>query len=161
MRGVVPPQVQDSDFPLLNFVRFLSVNVPLKGITPTWFINHSSQLCIICQRAEGALCPITWFLMKKLNEYWALHQPLWYCTRAWSPAGLCTTDHNPLSPKVQPVFSPPSFIQSLLHLFVYADVMGDDVKSLAKIGISDIHHSPLACKARLFRHSFLCLNPCR
>jgi len=36
------------------------VEVPLDGSTTLWCIGHSTQLCVICSFAEGALCPIIW-----------------------------------------------------------------------------------------------------
>ncbi|KAK4832352.1 hypothetical protein QYF61_021881 [Mycteria americana] len=41
-----------------------------------------------------------------VKQYCPQCQPLDYTNRNWPPAGLRATDHNPLSPIVQPVFSP-------------------------------------------------------
>lgn len=53
----------------------------------------------------------------------------------WPPAGLHAADHNSLSPAAQLVFNSPRclFILSILHPFVYQDVMKDSVESLTEV----------------------------
>lgn len=74
-------------------------------------------------------------------EYWLQYQPLGYTSHDRSPAGLCTTDNNPLRPAIQPVFSPlhGSLIWSVLHQFVCEDAMEGSVENIAKVKMNYIH----------------------
>lgn len=62
--GVVPSHVQDFSFPFVDICEVSAsplsqpVQVPLNGNTTFWCISHSSQFCVSCKLAEGALCPI-------------------------------------------------------------------------------------------------------
>lgn len=44
---------------------------------------------------------------KGVKWRWSQHWPLSKATGNQLPAGLCTSDHKPLSPAIQPAFHPP------------------------------------------------------
>lgn len=64
VHGIVPYHVQDFSFPFVDICKVSAsplsqpVQVPLNGNTTFWCISHSSQFCISCKFAEGALYPI-------------------------------------------------------------------------------------------------------
>ena len=64
VHGVIPLQVQDFAFAFVELHEvpvslFLQpVEVPLNGSMILWWISCSSQVCIVCKLAKGALCPI-------------------------------------------------------------------------------------------------------
>ncbi|GAB0193852.1 mitochondrial enolase superfamily member 1 [Grus japonensis] len=73
MPGVVPPQVQDFAFVLVELHEvpvgsFLQpLEVALDGSMILWFINDTCQCCVISKIAEGALCPIVQIIRE--DEY--------------------------------------------------------------------------------------------
>lgn len=77
---------------LLNSMRFFPTHFTslfrtLQMTAQPWTISHSSQFCIICKLARGALSPYP-------KLFWAQYQPLGYNTHDWPPTGLCAFDHN-------------------------------------------------------------------
>ena len=69
--GVIPPQMQNfvelREVPLSPILQ--PVEVPLNGSTTIWCISHPSQFCIICELAEGALCPIVHIINEDVEQY--------------------------------------------------------------------------------------------
>lgn len=62
---------------------------------------------------------------------------------------LRVTDHNNMSPVIQPVLNPPHcpLIYPTLSEPAYEDVVGYTVESLAELKADNIHSSPLICPA--------------
>lgn len=145
--GVIPPQVQDFTFSLVELHRitlcpFLQpVEVPLNGSVAISSISHSSQyhvwLCVVSALSSR-------FFMK-VKLYWPQYQPLGCTTSDWPPVGLHASDDNLLGPAVQLTFSSSHcpLIQPVLHQLVCEDVMGDSVNSFSKVEIKNISCSPL------------------
>jgi len=64
---LVPFQVQGlHESPFSLFLQH--VEVPLDDSTPIWYTSHSSQFCIICELAEGMLCPIIKVITESLKS---------------------------------------------------------------------------------------------
>lgn len=68
MPGVVPPQLQDFQFLLVELLEFSLVEMHLIVSKMPWYINHTAQFCIICEPAEVALYLILKPLMEMLNS---------------------------------------------------------------------------------------------
>lgn len=65
--------------------------------------QQHTQLCIISELTEDALCPIFHIINEKVRQYWPYYPFLGYTTKDLPPVGLCVSDHKPLSMTVQPV----------------------------------------------------------
>lgn len=103
----------------------------------------SSLLTALCNLVSFTDClgvpsvPLSGLLMKAVNCMNAASvQPLdttSYCLLA----GLCTTDHSPLSPCIQPTSHPPSHaaIQTRSHQFSDKGTLGYRGKGLAKVRV--------------------------
>ena len=104
LHEVIPPQVQRFALPFAELCKtpvnllLQPVEVLLNGSATIWYIGHSCQFCIVCKLAEGECCPIIQVIIQNIKC-------LMYTTSDWPPAGLCMSDHNPLSMTVQSVFS--------------------------------------------------------
>lgn len=55
---------------------------------------------------KSALNPLVNFINKYIEQYWSRDPSLRESPNKRLPAGHDTTDHNPFSPSVQPVFHP-------------------------------------------------------
>lgn len=114
------------------------VQVALGGVTNTWDISHSSQLCIIYQPDEGVHCPIE-VINEDVNWCWAQYRPLRCHTSDLSPAGLLplitTARAQPSSVPLSVPLSNPYF----LGWFITGGV-----ESLTEAKLSRIHcpHPP-------------------
>lgn len=90
------------------------MEVPVNVSTLLWYVSHSSQFCIICKHAEGAFCPIVQVISEDVKQYWPQYRPLGQTTSDRPPAGLCVSDHNPLSQQFSQfsTLSCPTYCQS-------------------------------------------------
>lgn len=120
--GVIALWGKTLHFPLLNFMRFLSVHFPPcqdPSSTSTWVyqpflpvLYHpqsfvSSQFCIHIHKQEGTVYPIILIINWKVKQYRTQYICLGYTTSDWSSARLCATDRYVLSLPVQTAFSSP------------------------------------------------------
>jgi len=135
--------------------------------------------CIINRLADGGCYPFIQVINEDVEQD-RIQCSLLGNTACYRPPNrLCTADHNPLSSTSWLVLSLPhcSLINPTLPKLTYEDVMGDSVKSLAKVKVRYIHCSPLtypACHVpgtmypvmtsqratRLVKHDFPLVNPC-
>ena len=148
--GVVPPQVQDPAFALVELHQvplcptLQPVQVSLNGSTAFWTISQSPQFCIISKLAEGTLCPFIQVIdegEQDRAEYWPVGNPASYRP----PTRLCAADGSPLSSAVHSVLNPPHrpLIQSTLPELPNEGFMEGTVKSLAEVELDNIHCLPL------------------
>lgn len=63
--------MQDFSFPFVDAdeVHFPTFRVHLNGNAAFWCISHSSQFCIGCKLAEGALWPIIHAITEGVKQY--------------------------------------------------------------------------------------------
>ncbi|KAJ7396420.1 hypothetical protein BTVI_145394 [Pitangus sulphuratus] len=114
------------------------VKVLLKGCTALWGISHSSQLCVIGELAEEASAPSSKSLMNKLNNTGPSIDPWGDTTRDRPLTRPSARDYDPLRLDIQPVLNQPycPLVQPTLPELAYEGVMGDSVKSLAKVEVN-------------------------
>lgn len=91
-----------------------SVQVPLHGNLPVWYINHYSQFCGAWKLAESVLWHPAIYIVNEVvqhcrTQYWFLGNTSSY----WPPDGVHATDHSGLRPEGQAVFT-----VHLLELYV-------------------------------------------
>ena len=104
---------------------FQPVEVPLDSSMTLWCTSHPSQFCNSSRLAEDTLCSIVQIINEDTEQYGTQNRPLGYNTTYWLPTRLCTTDHQPLSSSIHPVFNPIPclLIQPTLHRLIYENLM--------------------------------------
>ncbi|GAB0192530.1 hypothetical protein GRJ2_001718300 [Grus japonensis] len=70
------------------------VKVLLDGIPSLQSIDHTTQLGVVSNLAEGALDPAVHIADKDVKQCQSQYRPLRNATRHWSPLGYQAVDHN-------------------------------------------------------------------
>ncbi|GAB0206720.1 mitochondrial enolase superfamily member 1 [Grus japonensis] len=116
------------------------VKVPLDGIPPLQGVDHTTQLGVVGNLAEGALDPTVHLPDKDVEQCRSQDRPLRNATRHCSPLGHGAVDRNSLSATIQLIPYPPSGppIESMSLQFRDKDVLRDSVKCLVQVQVDDI-----------------------
>lgn len=79
-------------------------------------------------------------------------RPVWYCACQWPPARVLAISHGPLCPTIQTIVFQIHYplIYAAISQLGFKNIMGDDVKCLAKVEINDTYCSPLIHKSSYF-----------
>lgn len=100
------PKCRTLQFPLWNFVRFLSAHLSspfsifLDGIMSLWHISHFSQFCATSKLAKGTLCLTIQIIKEGVKGADLLGTPLVTGVQL----RLCATDYHALDLTIQIVF---------------------------------------------------------
>ncbi|GAB0183112.1 cAMP-dependent protein kinase inhibitor alpha [Grus japonensis] len=91
--GIEPTHVQDLALGLVELHEvhigppLQPVKVPLDGIPSLQRVNHTTQLGVVSNLAEGALDPTVHVADKDVEQCWSQYRPLRNATRHRSPLG--------------------------------------------------------------------------
>ena len=149
--GLPWPMGRTLTLALLNFMRYARgpplspVQVPRDGIPSLQHVNHTTQLGVIGNLAEGALSPTVHAVDKDVKQRWSQYWPLKNTTPHWSSLGHQAVYCDFVCATIQSIPYPPSgaSIRSMSLHFRDKDVVQDSVKCFAQVQVDDVSCSSL------------------
>lgn len=126
---------------------------------PAYQPLSSSPFNVIYKLSESACHPSDQVVSEDIKQSWHWYKSLWDSTSKRPSLGLCTADHNCLSPAIQLNFYSPccALNLSVFHQVACTDAMGDNMNNLhcfQLIRSSCLHRTESGWLGTVFPQSF-------